>query len=343
MEIQYQRADLLIYLWLIIPFLALSIWAFWNRRNSIRNFFSKSILSKISVLSNPYRYIVRDVLIIASIALIVVSLARPRILGNNKEIDMDKGVKTIFCLDISNSMLSKDVAPSRLELAKSAIKRIIEKRSNDHIGIVVFAGSAYTLLPLSSDLSSALDFLSSIQPNMISDQGTNISSAIEIAMNSLSKDKEASKQIVVITDGEDQIGDASIIASKAKEEGIIVNVIGIGSESGGPIPIDNDYIRDERGEIVISKFNKEIGENIAHSGGGTFITSMLSDKIASMLIEQIESMPQTNLKSGLKATYIEKYYLYLWPAFIILILELFILERKNLIFKKINLFGREEK
>lgn len=343
MEMQYQAPEYLYLLWLIAPLLIISVYSFIVRKRKFRAFFSKEMQNIVAPLNNPIRYLIRDIILLCAFSLIVIAFARPRIVGDMKVDNDSKGVETMFCIDVSNSMLSKDVIPSRIEMAKSIIRRVVEKRPNDHIGIIVFAGRAFTLVPITSDLGTLLEFLQSVYPNMISDQGTNLSAAISLAVQGFNnKNKNISKEIVILTDGEDQMGGAKQAAEVAKDKGIVVNVIGVGSEKGGPIPLNDSYLKDAQGNTVITKFNQSLCESIANAGGGVFITGMKTDNLVSSLTKQIEKLPQTELDPDRKNSYIEKYSTFLWIALVILCLEVIILERKNRFFRQLNLFSREK-
>lgn len=338
----FQSPQYLYFLWLSLLFFIVSIYSFNSRKRTIKKIFEKNVQQIVLPESNIIRYLVRDILFIVAFSLVVLALARPVVLKNSSLKDKQRGIETVFCIDVSNSMLSTDVAPSRIEMAKNVVKNVILKRPNDNVSIIVFAGSAYTFVPMTSDKTTALDFLKSVYPNMISDQGTNISDAIAMAMSNFQTKNNLSRQIVVITDGEDQIGDAAKQAEKANENGIIVNVLGIGTPTGGPIPFEDEYLKDENNNTVITKFNPELCQSIANAGKGTFITSQKSNEMSSMLLDQIEKMPTIDLGINNKDNFNEMYFIFLWVAFGVLVLEFFILERKNNLFKNINLFNREK-
>lgn len=340
---EYRSPEYLHLLWFIALLLLVSIYAFIVRRRKMNKFFSSSMQDIVSPLSNPIRYLVRDFIILLSFSFMVISLARPIKVNMTKTSDSNKGIETIFCVDVSNSMLSQDVKPSRIDLVKNVIKVILESRPNDHVGIVVFAGSSYNLVPITPDLGIIMEFLKTVYPNMISDQGTNIESAISTAIKCFSSNDRSTKEIVILTDGENQYGNAESIAKEAKSKGIIVNVIGVGSESGGPIPINNnEYLKNENGQTVITKFNPDLCESIARSGGGVFITSSRSNEIASLLKSQMDKLPQSEMDPTIQNNYEEMYSSFLWISLCLLLFEFFVIERKNILLRKLNLFNREK-
>lgn len=329
-------------LWISLLLFFVSSYSFLARKRLIKRIFNKNVHKVVLPESNIMRYLVRDILFIVSFSLLVIAIARPVVLKDSNLKDRQKGIETVFCIDVSNSMLSADVAPSRMEVAKNVVRNVISQRANDNVSIVVFAGSAYTFVPMTSDKSTALDFLKSVYPNMVSDQGTNISDAIDMAISNFQTKDNFSRQIVILTDGEDQVGNALEKAEKAKNNGIIVNVLGIGTTTGAPIPFENEYLKDENNNTVITKFNYDLCQSIANSGKGSFITSTKSKEMSSMLLDQIEKIPTMNLGSNNKDNLNEMYHIFLWIAFFVLLLEFFVLERKNRLFKNVNLFNREK-
>lgn len=341
-EIQYQSAHYLSYLWGLIPLLLLSIYAYVQRRRLFRKMFSPENSVLVAPLRSPWRFLLRDLLLLLVLALLIIALARPRILGKAGGSDERLGVENMICLDISNSMLSGDVPPSRLLFARDVIKRLASLRSNDRMGLVVFAGSAFVEIPLTSDLTTLVELISLVEPSMISNQGTNISEALEAARSSFTSPQNITRTITIFTDGEDHEGDPIALAEAYRKDGILINVVGVGSKEGAPVPSqDGDYIRDEEGNIVLSKNNAELGERLAQAGGGKYFSAFRSEQLAKRLAEELQRLPQSRMEAIKDAGYIEKYEAFVWVAFALILLQILILERKNKWFLALNIFKRE--
>ena len=235
-----------LYLLLLLPFLAaFYLYSNYKRRKNIRRFGDPVLLAQLMPDVSKYRPDVKFWILFAAIGLFSVLLARPQF-GSKLETVKRKGVEVIIALDISNSMLAQDVQPSRLEKAKRLISRLVDELDNDKVGMIVFAGDAFTQLPITSDYISAKMFLESINPSLISKQGTAIGEAINLAARSFTPQEGVGRAIIVITDGENHEGGAVEAAKAAAEKGIQVNVLGVGMPDGAPIPAEgtNDYRRD---------------------------------------------------------------------------------------------------
>ena len=252
----------------------------------------------------------------------------------------------IIALDVSNSMMAQDIKPSRLDAAKQAISRMVEKLSDDKVGLIVFAGDAYVQLPITTDYSSAKLFLSGINTDIVPIQGTAIGTAIDLAAKSFTPDTEASKAIIVITDGENHQDDAIAAAKAAREKGIYVHTIGMGLAQGGPIPEKGNpgqYMRDGSGNPIISKLDEETLKEIAKAGEGIFVRASNSNVGLNTLLDEIDRMDKTLLEERVFSDYAEKYQYFLIMALIFVLLDFMVLGRKNKNFLKINIFGSETK
>ena len=247
-----------LYLLLLLPFLAVFyLYSNYRRRKNIRRFGDPVLLAQLMPDVSKYRPDIKFWIIFVVIGLFSVLLARPQF-GSKQETVKRKGVEVIIALDISNSMLAQDVQPSRLEKAKRLISRLVDELDNDKIGMIVFAGDAFTQLPITSDYISAKMFLESISPSLISKQGTAIGEAINLAVRSFTPQEGVGRAIVVITDGENHEGGAVEAAKVAAEKGIQVSVLGVGMPDGAPIPIEgtNDYRRDREGNVIVTRLNE---------------------------------------------------------------------------------------
>ena len=247
----------------------------------------------------------------------------------------------MVCLDVSNSMLAEDVSPNRLDKAKQMLSRLTDGFTNDKVGLIVFAGDAFTQLPITSDYISAKMFLSSINPSMVSTQGTAIGAAINLAARSFTPDETTDKAIILITDGENHEDDAIGAAKAAAEKGIRVNIVGMGDPKGSPIPIQgsNNYMKDKDGNVVITKLNEQMGQEIAAAGNGMYVRADNTNSALKALQKEIEKMNKTELDSKVYSEYDEQFQIFAWIALFLLIADFMTLDRKNRIFRKVKLFS----
>ena len=243
-------------------------------------------------------------------------------------------------MDISNSMRAQDVTPSRLERSKMMVENLVDKFSNDKIGLIVFAGDAFVQLPMTSDYVSAKMFLSSIDPSMIGTQGTDIAAAIEMAEHSFSQDDQVGKAIIVITDGEDHEGGAVEAAEAAKKRGMRVYVLGVGSTGGAPIPDPSTgkYMFDETGNTVMSALNEDMCKQIAQAGGGTYIHVENGYAAQQQLNDELDKLSKKEISAEVYNSYNEYFVWFALAALLLLVFEVILLERKNPLFKNVQLF-----
>ena len=284
-------------------------------------------------------FIKQGLILLAAVALVFV-MARPQILGSGTTQNKRKGIEVILMIDVSNSMLSNDIQPSRMERSKLLVSTLIDRMQSDKVGLGVFAGEAYPLLPITNDFVSAKMFLNDINANMVSLQGTSLAAAIELASNSFTQEKGVGKAIIVITDGEDHEDGAAEAAKKAAKAGRHVYVLGVGSNDGGTIPTDKGPLCDIDGQVVVTRVNADLGKEVAKAGKGMYIpvdnTSMAQDQLQAALkqLQQKESIAATDDAAD------EQFQAVALIAFILLILEFFIMAVKNPLFKKVNIFNR---
>jgi len=278
---------------------------------------------------------------------IIIGLAGPQFGSKLTEVKR-KGIELIIALDVSNSMMAEDIQPNRLERAKQAISRLVDKLSDDRLGLIVFAGDAYVQLPITNDYVSAKMFLSSINPGIVPKQGTAIGAAINLAVNSFSPQSETSKVIVVLSDGENHEDDPVEAAKKAAEQGVYVYAIGIGSPQGAPIPAStNDsqksFWKDKDGAVVVTKLDEETLSKMAVAGNGKYIRATNMQLGLVPLFDEINKMQKTEIKEKVYSEYDEQFQYLFGVALFLLLLEFIILERKNKWLTKLNLFGVKEK
>jgi Ca-activated chloride channel family protein len=243
-------------------------------------------------------------------------------------------------------MLAQDIQPNRLERAKQAIARLVDQLTNDRIGLIVFAGDAYVQLPVTNDYTSAKMFLSSISPGIVPKQGTAIGTAINLASNSFSPQEETSKVIIVISDGENHEDNPVEQATLAAEKGIIVHAIGIGSQQGAPIPTGSnsqDFLRDKDDNVVVTRLDEETLSKVAISTGGKYIRANNTQIGLMPIFEEINRMEREEFKEKIFSEYDDQFQYLFGLALLLLIIEFFILERRNRLIQKLNLFGENPK
>jgi Ca-activated chloride channel family protein len=331
---------------LAIPLIvALYLVAMRRRRKMLERFadiqLSEYLMPDASV--SAYRWKVW--LLVLGWTFVIVGAAGPRVGSKLKEVEQ-KGREIIIALDVSNSMLAEDIKPSRLERAKQLIGRMVDDMTNDKIGLIVFAGDAYTQIPITDDYPSVKMFLSTTGPDMVSKQGTAIGSAIQLAMRSfpaveetiVSEEVVKNKAIVIITDGENHEDDAVAAAKTASEKGIRTYTVGLGDPRGVPIPVSpgsSQKRQTKDGTVVVSKLNEKLLMEIARAGNGAYIPAgRLND-----LIDELDAIERTEFKTRVFADYAERYQYFIGFGLLLLVLEALIQLRKNPFIKKLNLFN----
>ena len=257
----------------------------------------------------------------------VLGLSRPQ-LGARLQERETNGVEIMIALDVSNSMLAQDYSPNRLERAKLAISRLVDKLAGDRIGLVIFAGTSFVQLPVTTDYVSAKMFLGSIDTGSIPVQGTAIGDAIRLSIKSFSAQSEKSRVIVVISDGENHEDDPVAAAAQAAELGIKVYTIGVGSPEGQPIPMEGGLLRDKDGEIVVTRLDEETLRQVARAGGGAYIPAGGEEFGLNPIIQDIRRMEDEEFGSVVFEEYDEQFMYFFGIALLLLALEMLIGERK---------------
>lgn len=333
------------YLWglLLIPLLTgFFIWSRLARWRALKKFGEPDTLAQLMPFVSGNRPIVKFVLLMLALASFIVGLARPQF-GSKLKTEKRKGIELIIALDVSNSMMAEDIQPNRLERAKRAIARLVDRLRDDKIGLIVFAGDAYTQLPITTDYNSAKLFLDAVNTQIVPKQGTAIGAAIDLARKSFTPNSKANKAIIVITDGENHEDDAQAAAAAAAEEGIVVHTIGMGLPSGAPIPVmkngRRDYMKDKDGKVVVTKLNETMLQQIASAGNGIYVRANNAQVGLNALFDEINKMEKTELETRTFSEYDDQFQYFFALGLILLLLEYVILERKNKYLMNIKLFG----
>ena len=316
-----------------------------RRKKALEAFGDRELTSYLMPEASVSAYRWKAVLTVTGLALLIIGAAGPRIGSRLQEVEQ-KGREVIIALDVSNSMLAEDIRPSRIERAKQLISRLVDEMDNDKIGLIVFAGDAYTQIPITDDYPSVKMFLSTTGPDMVSKQGTAIGSAIELAARSFPSmettigEEGAAKNraIIVITDGENHEDDAIAAAEEANEQGIRIFTVGLGDPAGVPIPVapgSSTKRRNRDGTVVVSKLNEKLLTDIARVGEGAYIPV---GRINS-LMDELEQLQKTEFKTKVYADYTERYQYFAGFGLFFLVLETLIRLRRNPLIRKLNLFN----
>ena len=332
-----------LYLFFALPFVfAIYIYLNIKKRKDVSTLGTLVLVKQMMPELSLKRSYLKFWIVFSALILGVLLVAGPQF-GTKVEKVEKRGIELVIAVDVSNSMLARDVSPDRLSRAKQLLSRIIDARKDDQIALIVFAGDAYVQMPLTSDTQSAKLFLNSIDPSLVPVQGTVIGKAIELGVNSFSSDKNVDKAMILITDAEDHEGNAMEIAKKASDSGIMVNVIGIGSVDGSPIPesqYSNNFKTDNEGNIVVSKLNDQVAREIAQNGKGLFVQADNTNSAMNSLETELDKLQKKNMESLAYSEYDEKFPIIAWILLVVLIVEVCIFDKKNRLFRNVRIFKR---
>lgn len=334
-----------LFLLMVVPVLTL-IFMFYRirKRKNIATFGDPALLKELMPNVSTVRPTVKFIIQMVVLTLLVIVLARPQF-GTKAEEVKRQGIEVMIALDISNSMMATDVAPNRLAKSKQILSQLIDNMSNDKVGLVVFAGDAFTQLPITADYVSAKMFLSTISPKLIARQGTAIGSAIDLSIKSFNPKSQASKAIILITDGENHEDNAVEAARLAQNEGIVVHVIGMGRPEGAPIPIEGtmSFWKDKDGNVVVSKLNEVMCNDIASAGQGIYVRADNTNAALRAVSNELDQLAKTELTSTTFSNYNEQFQSFAIIALVLLLMDIFILERINKRFSRLKIFDLKEK
>lgn len=313
------------------------------KRRQLAEFGDPELVSELMPDASKARPVVKFSLLMVALALLIMAAARPQY-GQKEKTVKRQGIEVMIALDISNSMMAEDVAPNRLDRAKQMLSKMIDRMVDDKVGLVVFAGEAYTQLPITCDYVSAKMFLNTITPALIPTQGTAIGAALETSIRSFgSQESDAGRAIVLITDGENHEDDAIAAAKHARELGIQVFVVGIGKPEGSPIPIvgTNNYIKDRSGQVVVSRLNEDMCQQIAQAGNGIYVRCDNTNTAMRALQQELDRIATAELETKVYADYNEQYQSFVLIALLLLVIDFFILDRKNHRLAKMDIFNEK--
>ena len=333
--LNFAQAQYLLLLLLIPVFFIFQAVILKLRRRRIRKFGDEALVSKLMPSYSKGKVWVRLVLFSIGFFFFVIGLSRPQIGAKLKDHET-KGAEIMIVLDVSNSMLAEDYSPNRLERAKLAISRIVDKLRDDRIGLILFAGDSFVQLPITTDYVSAKMFLNSITTDSVPVQGTAIGDAINTAMRSFSVQSEKSRAIIVITDGENHEDDPVAAAQQAAELGVSVYTIGVGSPEGKPIPMDGELLKDKNGEIVVTRLDEKVLQDVAQAGNGVYVRAGNSEFGLNPVIDNIRKLEDERYSSIVFEEFDEQFMYFLGIALFFFVLEMLIGDRRS----KKHLFNR---
>lgn len=328
---------------IVVLFLLVLVW----KKTVQKRFVDKELLKKLSPNRSLFKSILKVLVLCLAIACLSFALVNPKI-GTKLETVKREGVDIVFALDVSKSMLAEDIAPNRLEKSKQIITQIINSLAGDRIGIIGYAGSAFPQVPITTDFSSAKLFLSGMNTDMVSSQGTAINQAMEMAQTFYDDEEQTNRVLFIISDGEDHEGNVSQIAEEAAQKGIRIFTIGVGTLEGGPIPIKENgvlqyYKRDQNNEQVITRLGEETLREIAENANGEYIdgsnTKMVVDKVKAIL----GGMDKKEFEAKQFTDFKDQFQWFLAGALFLLVLDVLLLERKTAWLRKLNLFNEKQK
>lgn len=329
---------------LILLYLGYRVW----KRRTQRRFADTRLLRRLAPDRSFFKPELKLILLMMALSLLVLGLVNPKI-GTELETVKREGVDIVFAIDVSKSMLAEDIAPNRLEKAKRLVSEIINQLASDRVGIIAYAAQAYPQLPITTDYGAAKMFLQSMNTDMLSSQGTAINEAIELGATFFDDDQQTNRVLLIISDGEDHSEGGVVEAvEEAREKGVRIYTIGVGQSTGAPIPIKRNGVvqslkKDNQGEVVITRLNEEILQEIASEGEGVYIDGSNTEDAVEAISEVLQGMDKMEFEAKQYAEFKDQFQWFLGAAFVLLLLDIFILERKTAWLRKLDLFNETKK
>jgi Ca-activated chloride channel family protein len=343
MELDEQKY---LYLLLIVPILALFFLynLYWKKKKQ-REFGDLELVKRLSPEKSVFKHVLKLIIVLLAIGGITMGLVNPKI-GTKSEMVKREGIDIVFAVDVSKSMLAEDVAPNRLEKSKQVVSQLINQLAGDRIGIVAYAGSAFPVLPITTDYSVAKMFLQGMSPDMVSSQGTSLDEAIKLSATYFDDDKQTNKMIILISDGEDHSDGATDAAEEAKKLGIKLITVGIGTENGGPIPlkkygVTQSFQRDQDDQVVVTKLNTQSLQEISKNSKG-YVNGNNTKEVVDYVKKALETVEKTEFETQQFTDYNSQFQWFLGIAFALLAIDVLFLERRTKWVRRMNLFNEKE-
>ena len=331
----------------IIPaMIVVFLMVLWWKKHTQSKFSDLNLLQKIAPNSSNFKSALKMGMLLIGIAFLIISLTNPK-MGTKLKTVKREGVDVVFALDVSKSMLAEDIAPNRLEKAKQIISKTIDKLGSDRIGIIIYAGNSYPLLPITTDHAAANMFLQNAAPEMVSSQGTAINEALELAKTYYNNDEQTNRFLIIISDGEDHQEETKQMAQNLANEGVKIFTIGIGTEKGGPIPLRINgsmigYKKDRKGETVITKRTPKVLEGIANAANGKYIDGNFTQKPVNIISEIIANAEKNEFETKQFADYKDQFQWFVGFGLLFLVIDVFLFDKKTKWVTNIDLFNEEK-
>ena len=334
------------YLFGIIPVIVtIFLFVWWWKKRTQQKFSNITLLRKLAPDSSAFKSTLKLIFFIIGISFLILSLVNPKIGVKLKTVKRE-GVDVVFALDVSKSMLAEDIAPNRLEKSKQIISKIIDQLGSDRVGIIIYAGNAYPLLPITTDHAAAKMFLQNANPDLVSSQGTAINEALDLAKTFYNNDEQTNRFLIIISDGEDHQEESKQVINMA-DEGIKVYTIGVGTEIGGRIPLKINgsligYKKDRKGEAVITQRKPDVLQEIAQSSEGSYIDGNKTDKPVNTIEDAIGNAQKSEFETKQFSDYEDQFQWFLGIGILFLFLDIFLLDKKTKWLRKVDLFNEED-
>ena len=335
-------------LFAIIPIMiVIFMLVLWWKKRTQKKFANLKMLEKLAPNSSTFKSVLKLIFLLIGISFLIISLVNPK-MGTQLKTVKREGVDVVFALDVSKSMLAEDIAPNRLEKAKQIISKIIDKLGSDRVGIIIYAGNAYPLLPITTDHGAAKMFLQNANPDMVSSQGTAINEALNLAKTYYNNDEQTNRFLIIISDGEDHQEETKQVAQNIANEGVTVYTIGVGTEAGGPIPMKINgsligYKKDRKGETVVTKRKPEVLQGIADASDGNYIDGNKTDKPVKTIENIIANAQKSEFETKQFSDYKDQFQWFIAIGLLFLALDIFLFDKKTKWLRKVDLFNEEKK
>jgi len=327
---------------LLVSFLLVMLW----KRNKQKKFADLNLLERLSPEKSPFKSIFKVIMVAIGLSFLIIALVNPK-MGTKLKTIKREGVDIVFALDVSKSMLAEDIAPNRLEKSKQIISKIIDKLGSDRVGIIIYAGNAFPLLPITTDQAAAKMFLQNADPDMVSSQGTAINEALKLAKSFYDDDEQTNRYLFVVSDGEDHEENVSYIADEATKEGIKIFTVGVGNAEGGPIPLKRNgtligYKKDREGEVVITRLNDNTLKKIATDGNGEYLRGNNTSKTVEYIDELLLKADKKEFETKQFSDFKDQFQWFIGLGILFLVLDALMFNKKTKWIQKLNLFNERK-
>jgi Ca-activated chloride channel family protein len=342
---QIEEPTYFYYLAIIPAIVVVFLLVLWWKKRIQKQFADHKLIQKLSPEKSTFKSFLKITVFCLALAFLIISLTNPK-MGTKLETVKREGVDIVFALDVSKSMVAEDIAPNRLEKAKQIITKIVENLGSDRVGIIIYAGNSYPLLPITTDYAAAKMFLQNANTDMVSSQGTAINDAIERALTYYDDNEQTNRFLVIVSDGEDHEENTLELAKQAAEKGIKIYTVGIGTAKGGPIPLKESgrvmgYKKDSKGMVVVTQMNEQILRDIANAGNGKYINGNKTQETIASIKGVLEKAEKNEFETKQFSDYEDQFQWFIGIGLLLLIVDVTLLEKKTKWIQKLNLFNEK--